>query len=141
MRGVLILSVLVADELDSITSRLSWARREVLLRRPNIATRVLDLLCDCVQWLDVLARSFQQDQRDGAVCGWVPGNGEVDTDWENRVETRLADWVALGLITNRLGVSRCERHQAGEASSEEAEDGEVARAGFAGRHFADCLSF
>ena len=124
--GVLVLAGLVVDELDAVALGALRGLKSGL-GVPGVATAVLDLLGDGVDGDEVLGGALEEDERDGALSGRLPGDGEGLADRDDGVQARLRDGVALGLSAGRGGVGGNQRSKGGEASGEKSEHG--------GRHF------
>jgi len=124
--SVLVLAGLVVDELDAVALGTLRGLKGAL-GLPGVAAAVLDLLGDGVDGDEVLSRALEEDERDGALSGRVPSDGEALVDGNDGVQARLGDGVALRSIASRSGVGRDQRSESGEACGEKTEHG--------GRHF------
>jgi hypothetical protein len=120
--GVLVLAGRVVDELDTVALGALGGDKAVL-GLPGVAAAVGDHLGDGLDELEVLGRALEEDERDGALGGRVPRDGEGRANGHNGVEARLRDGVALGRITSGSGVGRDQRSEGGEAGGEETEHG------------------
>lgn len=95
--GVLVLAGCVVDQLNAVSE--SWGGcvggSELVRWSPDVSARVLDVLDDGVLRNGVGGWALEEDKSDGAIGCWVPGNSEALSDWDDRVEAWLRDWVAL----------------------------------------------
>ena len=73
----------------------------------------------------ILRGAFEQHERHSAIGRRLPRHGERLASGHNRHEARLGDGVTLGRVADGLGVGVRKRRDKGEASREEAEEGEV----------------
>lgn len=144
--GVLVLSLVgarVNNQLDAVAGwAISWL--EAGGWSPDVFAVVLGALNNDVLDLQVGCWSLEKDEGNWALGGRLPGNGEALASWDERVQARLRDWVALRdalsdvnftmryspethlwLGANWGGVCGGEGHHAGQTGREEAEEREV----------------
>lgn len=119
----------IVNQLDTVSlcdTLRGWL--QIVLDLPDICAIVLGLLDDWVLWDGVGAWALEEEQSDGALGGWLPGDCEVAAGRDDGVQAWLREWVAERLWTHRLGVGRgegCESSQAGREEGEVAEVGHV----------------
>lgn len=92
--GVLVLASGVVDQLDTIALSIVGGLK-VAGDVPDVGTAVWNLLGDSVLRNSIAARALKENEVDGALGGWLPGNGEVLAGGDDRVEAWLGDGVAL----------------------------------------------
>ena len=105
MSGVLVLSRLIVNQLDTIPCR---ARREVLGRYPAVAPRVGNLLHNRVLRDRVARGAFEQNESDRGVGGGLPGDVVRGADRDDAGEAWGEDGVADGRVACWRGVGGCE---------------------------------
>lgn len=97
LSGVLVLALVgarVNDELDTVAGGIGGGL-EAGGWSPNVATVVLGALDDDALQLQVGGWSLEEEKSDGAVSGGLPGDGEALAGWDEGVQARLRDGVAL----------------------------------------------
>ena len=112
----------IANQLQSIAR---FIRFEITARRPGILAIVGRLLNDWEQRDNVLGRTAQEQNGDGAVASRLPGDGVWRANRDDLIQRRLGDGVAGG-PRRRLRVGVDGR----KAGHEEGEGGEVGRHSF-----------
>ena len=117
----------IANQLQPVSR---GVRLEIGSWGPGVFAIIRRLLDDREQWVDILGRSTQEQDRDGAIAGRLPGDGVWLADGNDLVQCRLGDWVA-GRACRGFGVGVDGR----EAGHEEGEGGEF------GWHFSLLFSF
>lgn len=105
LSGVLVLASGIVNQLNAVALG-SLGRDQVGLRSPRVSSVVWCSLNNWVLWDGVLTWALEEHKCDGALGGRVPGDGEWLASWDNGVEARLSDWVAL--MTQSVFNSNCE---------------------------------
>ncbi|KAF3930004.1 hypothetical protein AA313_de0210327 [Arthrobotrys entomopaga] len=122
--GVLELTVGVNDELETVMGGIGLER---ILGGPEERAGVFNLFSDGVQWLDVSGRTTEQDDADGSLLGWAPGDLVRLADRDKSSKTWSVDGVG-GDVEGRWGGVCHGRGRDGEEGGEDF-----------GEHFQDVL--
>jgi hypothetical protein len=117
LSGVLVLASSLNDQEETVVGHIGLKSGG---GSPGERARVVDLLSNGIEGLNVVAGTTEKDQRDLALGGRVPGDGVGLSSLDLLVETGGVDGVARGrLVVVRVGVGSSQSREGRDSSKNE----------------------